>query len=79
MTLLSSLAVLSFLAQPMILAHAPRALVTAVEGWGLVLVSALTGWVFVAGGAEAHYGAAAITGELVGLRAAAFSRRLFPA
>jgi Predicted membrane protein (DUF2339) len=61
LTFLGTLAILSFLTQPMILAHAPRALITATESWALVLVSSLTGWVALAGEASARWGAGAIT------------------
>ena len=45
----------------MILAHAARPLMTEAEGWMLVLVSALTGWVAVASMAAARWGSGAIT------------------
>jgi uncharacterized membrane protein len=61
MTFVSVMAILSFLTQPGILAHASKPLVTAVESWLLVLVSSLAGWVFVAGDAGARWGGGAIT------------------
>jgi hypothetical protein len=61
LTFLGTLAVLSFLTQPTILARAARPLVTEAEGWGLVLVSSLTGWVALAGAVAARWGAGAIT------------------
>jgi hypothetical protein len=61
MTVLSTLAVLAFLAQPTILARAPKPTGTVSEAWSLILVSAVTGWVFVAGSAAAHLGAGSIT------------------
>jgi hypothetical protein len=55
------LALLSFLTQPAILAHAPRPVVTVAEEWSLILVSSLAGWVAVAGEAAARWGSGAIT------------------
>ena len=61
MTLLSTLAVLAFLVQPALLARAPNPTGTISEAWGLILVSAVTGWIFVAGNAASRLGAESIT------------------
>jgi hypothetical protein len=61
MTFVSTLAILSFLTQPGIIAHAPKPVVTLAESWLLVVVSSLAGWVFVAGAAGARWGGGAIT------------------
>ena len=61
LTLLSTLGVLAFLAQPAILARAPKPTGTPSEAWLLILVSAVTGWIFVAGNVAARLGAESIT------------------
>jgi hypothetical protein len=61
MTFITAIAVLSFLAQPAILAHTTRPCATPSEAWALILVSSFTGWYFVAGDALARWGAGAIT------------------
>jgi hypothetical protein len=61
LTLLTALALLSFLTQPAILAHAPRPVATSVEAWALILVSAATGWFAVSTEAAARWGSGAIT------------------
>ena len=61
MTLFSTLAVLAFLIQPAILARAPNPTASTSEAWALILLSALTGWVFIAGNAAVKLGAESIT------------------
>jgi hypothetical protein len=61
MTWFSTLAVLAFLVQPTLLARAPKATGTTSEAWLLIVVSAITGWFFVASNASAHLGGGAIT------------------
>lgn len=60
-TLFSTLALLAFLAQPALLARAPKPTGTPSEAWLLILISAITGWVFVARHAAAHLGSGSIT------------------
>jgi hypothetical protein len=60
-TFLNAMALLSFLTQPAILAHAVRQLGEEVEAWLLVLISAATGWAYFSYGAAAHWGSGAIT------------------
>jgi hypothetical protein len=60
-TLLSTLAVLAFLVQSAILACAPNPTGTPSEAWALILVSALTGWVFIAGNTATRFGTESIT------------------
>ena len=61
LTFVSVMAVLSFLTQPGILAHAPKRVVTGAESWILILVSSVAGWGFVAGESAARWGGGAIT------------------
>jgi len=54
-TLLNGLAILVFLAEPGLLRRqGEKTLVTAVESWILILVSAATGWIFVSGWVSAR-------------------------
>jgi hypothetical protein len=46
-TFLIGLAILFLLFQPTLLRHASRQLVSEAESWGLILLSAVTGWIFV--------------------------------
>jgi hypothetical protein len=61
LTFLSALALISFLTQPAILAHAPRLVSTQIEAWVLILVSSATGWFAVSTEAAARWGSGAIT------------------
>jgi hypothetical protein len=60
-TFLNALAILSFLTQPAILHHALRRLMSEVESWALVLVSAATGWFYCADSLAARMGNGSIT------------------
>ncbi len=61
LTFLSALALLSFLTQPAILAHAPRPVVSVAESWTVILVSSITGWFAASTEAAARWGTGAIT------------------
>jgi len=61
LTLLFVMALLALLAQPAILARAPRPVVTGAEEWSLILVSSLAAWVAGAGEAAGRWGSGAIT------------------
>jgi hypothetical protein len=60
-TFFSAFGMLLFLVQPSILARAPKPTGTVSEAWLLILVSSVTGWVFIAGHAAARFGGGAIT------------------
>jgi hypothetical protein len=46
-TFLNGFAIFSLLSQPTLLRHAPVKIVSSIESWGLILLSAATGWLFV--------------------------------
>jgi hypothetical protein len=60
-TPLNALAIFSFLTQPGILRHAARQIGTEVEAWGLVVVSAATGWLYFSDCSAARFGNGSIT------------------
>ena len=55
-TFLNGLALLSLLAQPVLLARAPRRFLTGVESWLLVLLAAGAGWLFINAWVAMHPG-----------------------